>query len=97
MPAAAELIFRGIQAVSLPNDGTAMKLIVEKWNIPRRAWLPHGVREVAVKVTPKRIKIIDGLYRGRQFDRSGREVSARYPGEQFRYRIEIPLEDDSVL
>lgn len=66
-----------------------MKLIVEKWSVTMRMWMRHGERDVAVKVTPKRIRIIDGIDRGKQFDRSGREVSARYPGERFRYSLKV--------
>ena len=64
-----------------------MKMIVYKWSIQAREWKYHSEREVAVKVTPKRITITASIYVGKRFDREGRCLGR---DGMFRYRLAVP-------
>lgn len=65
-----------------------MKLIIEKRHITTSSWRYHGERDVAVKITKKRITITDGINTGLRFDLDGRCISRLGPGPMYRYRLE---------
>ena len=68
----------------------AAMLTVEKRQYKSPSWVTHGTHSVLVTLTPKRAKIVEGVYRGRIFDRNtGTEICRQDEriGRRYRYSL----------
>ena len=71
----------------------AAMLIVERRQYKFLSWVPHSTHSVLITLTPKRAKIVEGVYRGRIFDRNtGVEICRQDEriGQSYRYFLNFP-------